>query len=117
MEEYDLVIIGGGPAGLTAGIYAGRQGMNAVILERMTGAGSGYMVPIMENYPGFDVISGKELLEKMRKQVEWPIESTRTLGRYVRMPVGQKIAGFRWRACRCLKESLLFWMPRKRVTA
>ena len=37
MEEYDLVIIGGGPAGLTAGIYAGRQGMNAVILERMTG--------------------------------------------------------------------------------
>ena len=70
MEEYDLIIIGGGPAGLTAGIYAGRQGMNAVILERMTGAGSGYMVPSMENYPGFDVISGKELLEKMRKQVE-----------------------------------------------
>jgi thioredoxin reductase (NADPH) len=70
MEEYDLVIIGGGPAGLTAGIYAGRQGMNAVILERMTGAGSGYMVPLMENYPGFEVTSGKELLEKMRKQVE-----------------------------------------------
>ena len=70
MEEYDLIIIGGGPAGLTAGIYAGRQGMKTVILEMMTGAGSGYMVPSMENYPGFEEISGKELLEKMRKQVE-----------------------------------------------
>lgn len=70
MEKYDLIIIGGGPAGLTAGIYAGRQGMKTVILEMMTGAGSGYMVPSMENYPGFDEISGKELLEKMREQVE-----------------------------------------------
>ena len=70
MEEYDLIIMGGGPAGLTAGIYAGRQGMKTVVLEMMTGAGSGYMVPSMENYPGFDEISGKELLEKMREQVE-----------------------------------------------
>ncbi len=70
MEEYDLIIIGGGPAGLTAGIYAGRQGMKTVILEMMTGAGSGYMVPSMENYPGFEMISGKDLLEKMRKQAE-----------------------------------------------
>jgi thioredoxin reductase (NADPH) len=70
VEKYDLIIIGGGPAGLTAGIYAGRQGMKTVILEMMTGAGSGYMVPSMENYPGFDEISGKELLEKMREQVE-----------------------------------------------
>lgn len=70
MEKYDLIIIGGGPAGLTAGIYAGRQGMKTVILEMMTGAGSGYMVPSMENYPGFNEISGKELLEKMREQVE-----------------------------------------------
>jgi len=70
VEKYDLIIIGGGPAGLTAGIYAGRQGMKTVILEMMTGAGSGYMVPSMENYPGFDEISGKELLEKMKEQVE-----------------------------------------------
>lgn len=68
MEEYDLIIVGGGPAGLTAGIYAGRQGMNTLILEMMTGAGSGYMVPSMENYPGFEIISGKDLLEKMREQ-------------------------------------------------
>lgn len=69
-KEYDLIIVGGGPAGLTAGIYAGRQGMNTIILEMMTGAGSGYMVPSMENYPGFDLISGKDLLEKMREQAE-----------------------------------------------
>lgn len=70
MEEYDLVIVGAGPAGLTAAIYAGRQGMKTIILEMMTGAGSGYMVPAMENYPGFEMISGKELLEIMKKQTE-----------------------------------------------
>jgi thioredoxin reductase (NADPH) len=70
MEEYDLVIIGAGPAGLTAAIYAGRQGLKTVILEMMVGAGSGYMVPAMENYPGFEMVSGKELLEIMKKQAE-----------------------------------------------
>ncbi len=70
VEEFDLIIVGGGPAGLTAGIYAGRQGMKTIILEMMIGAGSGYMVPLMENYPGFNLISGKDLLEKMRKQAE-----------------------------------------------
>ncbi|WJI09352.1 thioredoxin-disulfide reductase [Methanobacterium sp. CWC-01] len=70
MEEYDLVIVGAGPAGLTAAIYAGRQGMKTIILEMMTGAGSGYMVPAMENYPGFEMISGKNLLEIMRRQAE-----------------------------------------------
>jgi thioredoxin reductase (NADPH) len=70
MEEYDLVIVGAGPAGLTAAIYAGRQGMKTIILEMMTGAGSGYMVPSMENYPGFVKTSGKDLLEIMKKQAE-----------------------------------------------
>lgn len=70
MEDYDIIIVGAGPAGLTAGIYAGRQGMKTLILEMMMGAGSGYMVPLMENYPGFELISGKDLLDKMRKQAE-----------------------------------------------
>jgi len=70
MEKYDVIIIGAGPAGFTAAIYAGRQGMKTLILEMMAGAGSGYMVPQMENYPGFEVISGKDLLEIMRKQAE-----------------------------------------------
>ncbi|NYT18103.1 MAG: thioredoxin-disulfide reductase [Methanobacteriales archaeon] len=70
MEEYDIIIVGGGPAGLTAAIYAGRQGEKALILEMMTGAGSGYMVPAMENYPGFVKTSGKDLLDIMKKQAE-----------------------------------------------
>jgi thioredoxin reductase (NADPH) len=70
MEEYDIIIIGAGPGGLTAGLYAGRQGMKTLILEMMAGAGSGYMVPSMENYPGFTKISGKELMEIKKKQVE-----------------------------------------------
>ena len=70
MEEYDTIIVGGGPAGLTAAIYAGRQGEKALILEMMTGAGSGYMVPAMENYPGFVKTSGKDLLDIMKKQAE-----------------------------------------------
>jgi thioredoxin reductase (NADPH) len=70
MEEYDLIIIGAGPAGLSAAIYAGRQGMKTLVLEMMVGAGSGYMVPQMENYPGFEEISGKDLLALKTKQAE-----------------------------------------------
>ncbi|HNR25630.1 MAG TPA: thioredoxin-disulfide reductase [Methanobacteriaceae archaeon] len=70
MGVYDLVIVGAGPAGLTAAIYAGRQGMKAIILEMMIGSGSGYMVPAMENYPGFEKISGKNLREIIKKQAE-----------------------------------------------
>jgi thioredoxin reductase (NADPH) len=70
MEEYDVIIIGAGPAGLSAAIYAGRQGMKTLVLEMMIGAGSGYMVPQMENYPGFEEISGKDLLALKTKQAE-----------------------------------------------
>lgn len=68
MEKYDVIIIGAGPAGLSAAIYAGRQGMKTLVLEMMVGAGSGYMVPQMENYPGFEEISGKDLLALKNKQ-------------------------------------------------
>ncbi|MEN6329127.1 MAG: thioredoxin-disulfide reductase [Methanobacteriaceae archaeon] len=68
MEKYDVIIIGAGPAGLSAAIYAGRQGMKTLVLEMMVGAGSGYMVPQMENYPGFEEISGKDLLTLKNKQ-------------------------------------------------
>jgi thioredoxin reductase (NADPH) len=68
MDEYDVIIIGSGPAGLTAGIYAGRQGLKALILEKGVTGGSGLMVPNMENYPGFELISGKLLIENIKKQ-------------------------------------------------
>ncbi|MEE1129306.1 MAG: thioredoxin-disulfide reductase [Methanobrevibacter sp.] len=68
MEQYDIIIIGAGPGGLTAGIYAGRQGTKNLILDRNLAGGIGREVPEMENYPGFDNISGLELIEKMKSQ-------------------------------------------------
>ena len=68
MEKYDIIIIGAGPGGLTAGIYAGRQGTKNLIIDRDLAGGIGREVPEMENYPGFDNISGLELIEKMKVQ-------------------------------------------------
>jgi len=68
MEQYDIIIIGAGPGGLTAGIYAGRQGTKNLIIDRDLAGGIGREVPEMENYPGFDKISGLELIEKMKAQ-------------------------------------------------
>ncbi len=68
MEKYDIIIIGAGPGGLTAGIYAGRQGTKNLIIDKDLAGGLGREVPQMENYPGFDNISGLELIEKMKAQ-------------------------------------------------
>ena len=68
MEKYDIIIIGAGPGGLTAGIYAGRQGTKNLIIDRDLAGGIGREVPERENYPGFDSISGLELIEKMKAQ-------------------------------------------------
>ena len=68
MKEYDIIIIGAGPGGLTAGIYAGRQGTKNLIIDRDLAGGIGREVPEMENYPGFDNISGLELIEKTKQQ-------------------------------------------------
>ena len=68
MKQYDIIIIGAGPGGLTAGIYAGRQGTRNLIVDRDMAGGLGREVPEMENYPGFDNISGLELIEKMKSQ-------------------------------------------------
>ncbi|MBR2665883.1 MAG: thioredoxin-disulfide reductase [Methanobrevibacter sp.] len=68
MEKYDIIIIGAGPGGLTAGIYAGRQGTRNLIIDRDLAGGLGREVPEMENYPGFDNVSGLELIEKMKAQ-------------------------------------------------
>lgn len=63
---YDLIIIGGGPAGLAAGIYAVRFGLDTLILERSEISGQISMADIVENYPGFPSISGLELMEKYK---------------------------------------------------
>lgn len=69
MEKvYDLVIIGGGPAGLTSAIYAGRSNLLVLVIEKEN-IGSLHMAHLIDNYPGFPVgISGKGLQLEMKKQ-------------------------------------------------
>ncbi|MFX0041266.1 MAG: NAD(P)/FAD-dependent oxidoreductase [Promethearchaeota archaeon] len=69
-NEYDLIIIGGGPAGLTAAIYAGRMGLKTALYEGKGFGGLAGTTPKIENYPGFMSINGLELTEKMREQAE-----------------------------------------------
>ncbi|MBF0204795.1 MAG: FAD-dependent oxidoreductase, partial [Desulfamplus sp.] len=69
--DYDLVIIGGGPAGLTAGIYASRARMNVVLYEKVAPGGQVIVSDWIENYPGFpEGISGYDLGEKMHNQAK-----------------------------------------------
>lgn len=68
---YDLIIIGAGPAGLTAALYAGRYRLNTLILEKMAPGGQIILSSNIENFPGFPGgISTQELVERFKKQVE-----------------------------------------------
>ncbi len=68
---YDLIIIGGGPAGLTTAIYAAREGINTLILERGAAGGQVGNTQLMENYPGFDEgISGQEFAQRLVRQAK-----------------------------------------------
>jgi thioredoxin reductase (NADPH) len=62
---YDLLIIGAGPAGLTAGIYGARSGLRTAIIDRGKAGGTLMEVPWIDNYPGFENVSGSQLVERM----------------------------------------------------
>lgn len=66
---YDIVIIGCGPAGMTAAIYAARANKKVLILEKETIGGQMASAPLIENYPGYQSISGSELASNMFDQV------------------------------------------------
>ncbi len=67
---YDLIIIGAGPAGMTAAIYALRQKMKILIITKEFGGQVGKKAVTIENYPGLEGISGPELIKKMRDQIK-----------------------------------------------
>jgi thioredoxin reductase (NADPH) len=66
---YDVAIVGGGPAGLAAALYAAREGMEAIIVESNALGGNAAVTEVIDNYPGFpDGISGRELTERFVRQ-------------------------------------------------
>ncbi|MFO7783512.1 MAG: thioredoxin-disulfide reductase [Desulfatiglandales bacterium] len=68
---YDIIIIGGGPAGLTAGLYNARARMNVLLLEKFAPGGQVLNTDWVENYPGFpEGVSGFELMDRMKGQAE-----------------------------------------------
>lgn len=67
---YDVIIIGGGPAGLSAGLYAGRGKLKTLLIEKETFGGQTATTHEVENYPGVLKVTGPELSEIMREQVE-----------------------------------------------
>ena len=68
MEKYNVLIIGGGPAGYTAAVYALRAGLTCAVIEKLSPGGQMATTSNIENYPGFSAVSGWELTEKMREQ-------------------------------------------------
>jgi thioredoxin reductase (NADPH) len=66
--EKDVVIIGAGPAGLTAAIYAERSGLKSIVLEKANIGGQVAITPVVENYPAFTRVAGKTLMDMMAQQ-------------------------------------------------
>jgi thioredoxin reductase (NADPH) len=67
---YDLIVVGAGPAGLTAAIYGARAGLSVLVVEKAAPGGQITITPNVENYPGYESISGFELSQKMFNQIE-----------------------------------------------
>jgi thioredoxin reductase (NADPH) len=68
LPEYDIVIVGAGPAGLAAGLYAGRARRRTLLIERKVTGGQISLTSDVENYPGIDRINGIELAQRMHEQ-------------------------------------------------
>lgn len=68
-KVFDIAVIGGGPSGLAAAIYGLREGLSVIILEKTHIGGNLNIINTIENYPGYDVITGRELTNKLEEQV------------------------------------------------
>ncbi len=85
LGDYDVIILGAGPAGLAAGIYARRAGLEAAILERGVPGGQVLTSPSIENYPGFTEIPGMKLMDLMAEHAK----------RYVEIKEGEEVVRIR----------------------
>ncbi len=85
LGDYDVIILGAGPAGLAAGIYAQRAGLESVILEKGVPGGQVLTSPTIENYPGFPEIPGMKLMELMAEHAK----------RYVEIKEGEEVVRVR----------------------
>lgn len=81
---YDIIIIGAGPAGLTAALYASRAGKSVLLLERSTLGGQITASPLVENYPGIPAVSGAEFATNL-------IEQVKTLGAQIKISAATAI--------------------------
>jgi thioredoxin reductase (NADPH) len=91
-ENYDVVILGGGPAGLTAGLYVSRARLKALLLEAMIAGGQMVTTDVIENYPGFSKITGAELSNLMDEQAKGfglTVETGEVIG--IEVAGGQKL--------------------------
>lgn len=69
-DKYDIVVVGGGPAGLTSAIYTRRAGLSVLVVEKAIEGGYVNLTHLVENYPGFPAISGEELASKFKEHAE-----------------------------------------------
>ena len=91
MECLDLIIMGAGPAGLTAGIYAGYYNLKALIFEENIPGGLAAEIPVLENYPGCgEGISGRDLINRMVEQCEGGGIEIRQLEKVIKLNLKDK---------------------------
>ncbi len=70
MNEYDIIAIGGGPSGLTVGLYGGRYGLKTLVIDKQLVGGAMAISPLIENYPGMKPIKGADLTQLMKYQCQ-----------------------------------------------